>query len=154
MEEKQTFTTFDTFSVVGLIVGVGMLVFSIVSNAMTSQNSVKAQIETQRLALEIIGGGLQYTNANGDSQSARGPANIVGGNLEGKGRLGLDPWGQPYYFRVFNDNNGKKTVVVYSSGPDQMPDTDETKFTINAEGQLTNARFLGDDIGTVQRSWN
>ncbi len=150
MEEKQGFTTFDTFSVVGLVVGVGMLVFSIVSSAMTSQNSVKAQVETQRLALQILGGGLQYSSAN--STSMRGPANISDG-LDGKGRLGLDPWGKPYYFRVYSDSNGKKAVVVYSSGPDEKLETDEAKFTVSADGQLLNAVFLGDDIGTVQRSW-
>jgi hypothetical protein len=153
MEEKQSFTTFDTFSVVGLVLGVGLLVFSIVTNAMTSQNGVKAEIEAQRLALQIMGGGLQYTNANLDSRDVRGPANIVAEGLEVRGRLGMDPWGQPYYYRVYTETDGKKSVVVYSSGPDQRPETDESKFAINADGHLLNAGFLGDDIGTVQRSW-
>ena len=151
MEEKQGFTTFDTVSVVSLVIGVGMLVFSIVSSAMASQNNVKAQVEAQKLALQILGGGLQYSSTNSDSQD-RGPANIADG-LDGKGRTGIDPWGEPYYFHVYADNQGKKTAVVYSSGPDKRTETDESKFVVNSAGQLVNAQFLGDDIGTVQKSW-
>jgi len=152
MEEKQGFTTFDTFSVVGLVVGVGMLVFSIVSSAMTSQNAVKAEVESQRIALQILGGGLQYSSSSAEPQAVRGPANLSDG-LEVKGRMGIDPWGEPYYYRVYSDVNGKKSVVVFSAGPDQKPDTNDNNFIVNSDGALVSAIFIGDDIGTVQKSW-
>ncbi len=153
-EEKRIFTTFDTFSVVGLVAGVGLLVFSMVSNAMNSQSNVKAQIETQRLALQIVSGSYQTQTIGGTKNSLRGPASSTQGEgLAAQGRLGADPWGEPYYYRTYTDLTGKKVSVVFSAGPDMKPQTDESSLITDSEGHLLEARFQGDDIGSIQKSW-
>lgn len=154
-EEKHIFTTFDTVSVLGLVVGVGLLVFSIVTNAMNSQTTVKAQIETQRFALQILSGSY-HGNAIGTNKTAvRTPASATNNanGLAPAGRIGIDPWGEPYYYRNYVDQKGMKVAIVYSSGPDQKAQTNDSNFVTDTEGRLVTVQFGGDDIGTIQKSY-
>ncbi len=153
-EEKHIFTTSDTVTVLGLMLGVGLLVFSIVTNAMNNQTTGKAQIETQRLALQILSGGYQFKGLDKNQTEVRGLASErrVEPGLTPSGRIGVDPWGEPYFYRSFIDQSGQKVAVVYSSGPDLKSETSESSFVTDKDGHLVSVRFEGDDIGSIQKS--
>jgi hypothetical protein len=156
-QEKHRFTVLDTVTVFGLCLAVGLIVFSIVTNAMSSQTTTKARIETQRLALQLLGESHKFkeiifvAKSSGDRLPAS--ENSASKAPAAPSRIGTDPWGEPYYYRTFYDQKGMKIAIVYSAGPNGQLETSDKNFQVDSQGHYQLVRFGGDDIGAVQKSW-
>ncbi|MCB0351171.1 MAG: hypothetical protein KDD38_08305, partial [Bdellovibrionales bacterium] len=123
VQDKQIFTTFDSFSVLALITGALVLVGSIISNAMVDQRLGQAKSRTRQLALEIAAGGYRGLQKQVFAQGQeRGPASSSL-DLRPEGRIGMDPWGSPYYYKMTEGVDGELKVTVLSSGPNRIRET-------------------------------
>lgn len=63
------------------------------------------------------------------------------------GTMSLDPWGQPYQYRLLTtDPKGPMKVLVWSAGPNK---TIESSHLKDEEGhlQIEQLSFMGDDLG-------
>lgn len=151
MEEKQTFTTFDSLSVLGLVFGVILIVTTIISHSMIDQRSNRASKRAQQLAAQILIGGYKSALTE-DGNNSRRIASTSKLEIEPVGRIGMDPWGLPYYYRVFTDKRDRVKVVVLSAGPNRALNTTEDYFSSDSISDMTKLDFRGDDIGSIQSS--
>jgi hypothetical protein len=151
MEEKQSFTTFDSLTVLGLIFGVFLIVTTIISHSMTDHRSNKALVRAQQLAAQILIGGYKNSLTE-EVNGVRRIASMPKLEIEPVGRIGMDPWGMPYYYRVFTDKSDHVKVVVLSAGPNRALNTTEEYFSSDSISDMSRIDFRGDDIGSVQSS--
>jgi hypothetical protein len=153
MEEKQSFTTFDSLSVLALVAGVLVLISSIVSNAFAERKEDRAKLRTEQLAVQILANGkkdlqdVKHRDVN--DRSPASVSNTAKVDIRPEGRIGMDPWGVPYYYRVFQDTSGRNTVVVFSSGPNRRRELIEEAFTLDSIGRFMGFSLRGDDIASV-----
>lgn len=154
MEEKQNFTTFDSFSVLALMAGVIVLVGAIVTNAMIDQRLERAQTRAQQLAAQILVGGISRSSmeyvknsksrtggASSNNDQSRGIASITPVEIDPTGRIGMDPWGTPFFYKISNHENGERMVEVISAGPDRV-----------LQSELGSLNRAGDDILAVEKA--
>lgn len=123
-EENHKFTTFDSVIVLALFVVVSALIVSIVSNATADQRELLAKERSQQLAIQILAGGYKsflHDDVKLFTMSGRQPASESEISIPIEGRIGMDPWGKPYYYRIL-ENSGKRSATVVSSGPNQVRD--------------------------------
>jgi hypothetical protein len=128
-EEKRAFTTFDSLSVLLLLfLGFG-LVGSIITNTLVDQKEKIAFERTHQLAVQIAAGG--YKGLQDEAQIAYGIKERLPASSQPKvdikpeGRIGMDPWGMPYYYVVREDHTGNRIVAVLSSGPNRSRESEE-----------------------------
>lgn len=83
---------------------------------------------------------------------SRVPASAVEGeseNLRNTGTMGVDPWGQPYRYRILAGGHRENAVriLVWSSGPNKQV---ESKALDDEEKALDiQPQYLGDDLGVL-----
>lgn len=153
MEENQNFTTFDSVSVLALLSGVIIIVAAIVTNAMIDTRPERARTGTMQLAQQIIVGGLTKSAGEqlkisknkrarkpGNFDQSRGIASVTTTSIEPEGRIALDPWGQPYFYKITLSETGETSVEVISAGPDKI-----LQSTLGLE------QSLGDDVLAVEK---
>lgn len=93
-------------------------------------------------------------SASPSSKKVRNPASVEDSqafspeNLRSTGTMGVDPWGQPYRYRIISaDALGKVRILVWSSGPNQKV---ETASLDNEEAPVKEQPlYLGDDMGVL-----
>lgn len=152
MEEKHKFTTFDTVTVLSLVAGVVFLVGAIVTNALIDQKLDRATSRSRQLAMQLLVGGVSappvdYRKLNTkqpveNSQKpdlGRSPASTTDWLIDPVGRIGMDPWGAPYYYELKSTETGVFTVAVVSSGPNKKLETS------------LGSHALGDDISAIEK---
>lgn len=144
IHNKREFTTFDTFSVLALVSSVFVIVASLVSNAKPNQKDELAQVKSRQLAIQIATGGYRSTLSD---QSERSLASSKL-DLKPEGRIGLDPWGVPYFYKLIENGEGIKTVTVLSSGPNGRMESLE-EFENNEKNKSGSIRLSGDDLASV-----
>lgn len=154
MQENQSFTTFDTVSVLGLVLVVLVTVTTIISRSMGERKELQAHKRARQLALQILVGGVRTAVApplRGDDKT-RDLASFAEVDIKTEGRIGMDPWGRPYYYRIIEDGSGKVAVAVLSSGPNRQRETFEDHISLETQSGLK-ARVLlqGDDIGGLEK---
>lgn len=84
--------------------------------------------------------------------SGRQPASIptegLHKNLRSVGTLGVDPWGQPYHYRILpSERAGFVRILVWSSGPNRKIESPE--LGIEDVAMIGHPTYAGDDIGVV-----
>lgn len=95
---------------------------------------------------------LAYQILESQRMTSRGPASApevkLNQLLSSEGRIGLDPWGRPYQFRILKGTDFSHTkVLVWSLGPDGFAQTSPEKLeSIRDDGQ---PQFEGDDVGAL-----
>lgn len=82
---------------------------------------------------------------NSDRPESRGPASVAEA-APAEGRMGLDPWGQPYQFQVVNHGSGHRVFVV-SLGPDHQLQTNLS--SLDSSREASSVKFEGDDVGVA-----
>ena len=148
MEENKVFTTFDTFSVLALVTGTILILASIVSSAFSDQKSQEASRRAHQLATQIISGGfknLLHEDSLPSSDSKRMIASQLSAKIPEEGRIGMDPWGRPYYYRVVDFKGGHKAFVL-SSGSNGVRDSIDDENSSDSSGRASSIIKRGDDI--------
>lgn len=152
-KEIQVFTTFDSLSVLGVLAFTLVLIGSIVSHALVDQRVPQAQKRTRQLASQIAIGGLNspmIADAINESSPSRTLASFQKLDIRPVGRIGMDPWGSPYYYRLFVAQNEQLKVLVLSTGPDRRLSSPAEYFSPDSMGEIADVRILGDDIATFR----
>ncbi len=156
-EQKQEFKSSGVLTLLGLV-GFSMALIATPWNRETHDS----RGENVRQKAEVVGyqvvqlyrEALKIQVSSGKS-GERQPASVSGEqalspeNLRSTGTMGLDPWGQPFHFRILSasQQEGKIRILVWSAGPNKRVDTayleDETK---SLDSQPT---YKGDDVGVL-----
>lgn len=139
-KENQIFSTFDTLTVLGAVIAVGIVIFPILNRQIEVQHIESARLETERISQELI---LKNLARVLPKEGVRMIASDVGAPT-----LGSDPWGQPFQYKVLRNAYGQPThIAVWSMGPNKKDDTREITVRPNASFVRL---FMGDDIGSLK----
>lgn len=89
-----------------------------------------------------------------DKGSSRGPASVQSPNqdpsrnLRSVGTMGVDPWGEPYHYRILSTGrDGSMRILVWSPGPNKKTET--SKLENESVALMGQPDYSGDDIGVV-----
>ncbi len=141
--ENQTLRTFDLISLFILLFLVSCSIYFVLSRRSDASRMERAQAEMKHLSHQILDEGLK---------PLRGPASVASQpSLGPEGRISRDPWGHPYYYKVLSSDDGKNRVIVWSSGPDGVPETREWDFRLGSEKSALAINYRGDDVGYFTR---
>ncbi len=142
-------------SVLALILCVIFIVTVIITNSLFDNRLVRARDEAKLLAVQIISGGLTKSKIdilkNGKGKKDRKPSNndqarsiasvVVTPSITPEGRIGLDPWGTPYFYKITVTDMGEAVVEVLSAGADK-----------SLQSHLGTSESLGDDIVAIEKA--
>lgn len=163
--KKQDLKTID-ISIVLILLALSMtLSWKLVSAGEGNPDIRKAQNDTKGLSLQLLSGGLGTLHEE-EVRQTRGPASATSEiafkrslDLFGKtGKLGLDPWGQPYRYSFVEEatesGQNATVVLVWSDGPNGKSETDYDsmeQIKITKYSNLSKI-FQGDDVGFLRGS--
>lgn len=141
------FTTIDLLTFVLTLVAAIVITVPI----LLKQSSARAQEVASKKAEEICETLFEdvqmQVRSFEQSQEVRSIASVSSKALSWEGVVSVDPWGNPYHYRILKDMYGKPThLVVWSLGSNSRQDTGETDFDI-AAGIV---KFTGDDVGYIR----
>jgi hypothetical protein len=142
--ENRGFNTSDVLGVYAALLVVGLTIFGVARSAAHSYGGSEAHRQMSQLARQIASQGFSTILEDPDT-GQRKPASI--GN---DGRIGRDPWGSPYTYKVFEYGNGRKAIVLLSPGPNRKRDVKDTDFVLSASGQPLRVLQRGDDLSHVE----
>ncbi|KHD88470.1 MAG: hypothetical protein OM95_08100 [Bdellovibrio sp. ArHS] len=155
-EQKQEFKSSGVLALLGLV-GFSTAIIATPWNRQIQDS----RTELARQKAEVVGYQViqiyreaAKTTANSHAKSSRIPASVAQEtalspeNIRSTGTMGLDPWGQPYKYRILSGHQaGKIRIVVWSSGPNQKVDTANLE---NEEIALKEQPvYSGDDVGVL-----
>jgi hypothetical protein len=151
--ELQRFRTVDLVLVLGAVAAVVGISASILSQVVFENPAERARFGAETLAhqmaaSDVIKSGLEQKI---ESSSNRGPASVAPEPMPlTDGKLGRDPWDQPYNYKVFRDDSNRIVrVVVWSAGPNKTPDSQADDFAQGLGSPAAKVAFRGDDVGFV-----
>jgi hypothetical protein len=101
-----------------------------------------AQIRRDKAEKVKIGAGLQHSSRLPSSISVKGD------ELSRFGKMGSDPWDQPFHYRILSPESTKTIeVLVWSTGPNQRSDSSD----LDDESILPSKKpkYGGDDDGVL-----
>lgn len=144
--ENQAVRTFDVLSLFLLIFLVSCSVFFVLSRRGDASKSEKALVDMKTLSHQILDQGLRPVPDRSVASSEPKEA-----HLDMDGRISKDPWGHPYYYKVVIEESGALGVVVWSSGPDGIPETRDWDLRIGSGRGSLAINYRGDDMGFFAR---
>lgn len=139
------FGTADLAIVLGLWSAMAVLVGGVLSELMSDTDTPMAKAQSEAYAQQLAAAGSEQQS----DRPLRGPASLPADKSLRSGKLGRDPWGKPYNYRIVNS-----AVVVWSSGRNQEVDSEPAIERLEAGQSLQDFRFMGDDVGFVQARHN
>jgi hypothetical protein len=145
--ENQRFNTSDVLSVYGSVLCCFIAVFLLLRGPFEEFGGSEAQREMIQLSRQILSDGLSTLDPN--VQSSRGPASKDEGN-SAEGRIGSDPWGRPYHYRIYQFGRGYRSVVIWSLGPNGLRDTTEADVLTAQNGRPFKILSRADDLGHIE----
>ncbi|MGZ3769243.1 MAG: hypothetical protein ACXVCP_06365 [Bdellovibrio sp.] len=155
-KEKQEFRSSGILTLLGLV-GLCAILIATPWNRQINND----QIEIARLKAEVVGyqvvqiykESLKVSQQSNKNTNLRRPASSVvseknAASLRNIGTMGMDPWGEPFHYRLLSSDEAKITkVLVWSSGPNKKI---ESINLANENLTLTDQpSYFGDDLGIV-----
>lgn len=145
------FGTTDLAIVLALWSAMAVLVGGVMSELASDSETPMAKAQSEAYAHQLASAAGE--SGEKDGLSLRGPASVAS-NLPAdpalrSGKLGRDPWGKPYSYRIVNS-----AVIVWSAGRNQEPDSEKALERLESGQPVNEFRFMGDDVGFVQVSHN
>lgn len=157
-ELKQEFRSSGLLSLLGLVVVAGTIVAT-----PWNRQIQDSRIEAARQKAEVVGyqvAQIYREAANSEASlqevSGRKPASTGGEggismeNLRSTGTMGIDPWGEPYRYRILSAGApGAVRVLIWSGGPNKKVETanlDDEEIQVSEQPV-----YFGDDMGVLLR---
>lgn len=140
-KENQVFKSLGVISTLFLLALCGFIMAPVWTGT-PSENHEKAMRRAESLAYQV----MEISKVA--QIESRGPA-----SSSNDGQIGMDPWGQPYRYRVLNrtakkaNDKNAYNVVVWSAGPNKVAETQEQN--LDSDRDDFKAQFDGDDVGVV-----
>lgn len=154
LKEKQEFRSSGLLSLLGLIV-LSMTIIATPWNRHIEDS--KTQIALQKA--EVVGYQVVqvYREAikvslSTNKDTSRQPASIhdpeVIQNLRNTGTVGVDPWGQPYRYRILPPKNSDTVkILVWSTGPNKK--VESVELDDEQKNMVGHPNYSGDDLGVL-----
>ena len=144
------FGTTDLAIVLALWSAMAILVGGVMSELASDSDTPVAKAQSEAYAQQLA---TVTENQEKERSSLRGPASVAADlpadpSLR-SGKLGRDPWGKPYSYRIVNS-----AVIVWSAGRNQELDSEKALERLESGQPVDQFRFMGDDVGFVQVSHN
>ena len=161
IKKKQIVRGSDAFSVLGVLCLVCYVFVYILANNTGDKELEAAKLNMESLSAQIMAAGMKSLPSQG---IGRGIASLEGSSGENpvkwvhdwdqvgvEGKIGKDPWGQPFHYLVVKeDEKTAKYIVIISSGPNGELETPvEALDLLNASAGLR-LSYVGDDFGLVR----
>lgn len=144
-KSNQAFTSFDTLTIIGSIVILGLIIGPILNHRVDTEYGALALQQAQEWTQKIP---VNEKLSEKDFKASGGRLPASAGDAEAT--VGTDPWGRPYKFHYIRNAYGQPLyIAVWSAGPDARPDTKESDLVIGKDGALA-VQFSGDDVGFVR----
>lgn len=155
-EQNQEFKSSGLLAILGLV-GFSMAIIATPWNRQIQDS--RSEVALQKA--EVVGYQVVqiYREASKNTPvaepSGRFPASVAENqgeqvlkDMRSTGTMGMDPWGQPYRFRILSEDKvGKIRILVWSSGPNSKVETPELD---NEEKILSEQpQYKGDDLGVL-----
>ncbi|KYG69140.1 hypothetical protein AZI87_07945 [Bdellovibrio bacteriovorus] len=155
-EQKQEFKSSGVLALLGLVGFSTAIIATPWNRQIQDSRSELARQKAEVVGYQVIQIYREATKsaANSHMPKTRIPASVAEEtalspeNIRSTGTMGVDPWGQPYKYRILSGNQvGKIRIVVWSSGPNQKVDTTNLE---NEEIALKEQPvYSGDDVGVL-----
>src|SRR5690606_15960630 len=126
---NQGFTSFDAISIVFSFLILITIIVPILGRRVDTQYAEVAKRQAEELSQKISS--LENLSDDSDGRAPASEASLLGGVIS------ADPWGQPYRYQYARNSSGQPVyVVVWSSGPNEKSETEESKIAVSPEGFL------------------
>ncbi|MBN8539038.1 MAG: hypothetical protein J0L82_01525 [Deltaproteobacteria bacterium] len=143
------FGTTDLAIVLALWSAMAVLVGGVMSELASDSETPMAKAQSEAYAQQLA----SASSVKSDESPVRGPASVAASLPADlalrSGKLGRDPWGKPYSYRIVHS-----AVIVWSAGRNQEPDSEKALERLESGQPVNEFRFMGDDVGFVQVSHN
>ncbi|OFZ12252.1 MAG: hypothetical protein A2Z20_04380 [Bdellovibrionales bacterium RBG_16_40_8] len=127
---------------------------SIISNSFIDQKKQQAIRGAEMMASQIISEGyksLYRDDAKKSSSHGRTISSQSTTKIPVEGRIGMDPWSHPYYYKVF-EYDEKRKVFVLSFGADGVRNSVDNDSLDDTSEPTSSILRKGDDILSVMSS--
>ncbi|MEZ4870785.1 MAG: type II secretion system protein GspG [Bdellovibrionales bacterium] len=158
-KQKQKVTGSEAFSILGVLCLVSYVFVYILASNGGNKKLETAKIEMESLSAQIMAAGMKSLPGQG---LARGLASVPSeespvkwvqdwSQVGSEGKIGRDPWGQPFHYLVIKENAQKaKYIVIISGGPNKQLETPVEKASLVSGKSNLMLSYVGDDFGLVR----
>lgn len=156
IQENQPFTSKDVISVFASLALLLLVAVNSFSHAFADYKGNGAQREMAKLSLQLMSHSEDFQPGKAIDPSAelRGPASTepqgVIDSLGLEGKIGKDPWGEPYQYRIFEKASKVYAVVIWSNGPNSTQELSEKSFLRTKSGRVFRVLRAGDDLSHIE----
>lgn len=140
IEQNQILRTLDLLSLFFLLFVVGCSIAFVLSRRGDHSKAERALNEMRLLSAQILDQSVSTSRSIASTEKS-----LLA--MQPEGRISKDPWGHPYYYRVLQQETGHVGVIVWSSGPDGVPETREWDLRMGSGRGALAINYRGDDIG-------
>ena len=152
-QEKQEFKSSGVLTLLGLV-GISALIIATPWNRQVQDSSVEHALQNAEVVgYQVVQIYREASRTQGQylakSSKDRMPASAAPAEaLRSTGTMGLDPWGQPYHYRILSAPDAPKVrILVWSAGPNKKVETKELEDEDREISQQPS--YAGDDLGVI-----
>ena len=150
-EGKQDFKSYDLILGCALMAAIFGILTVMMARSIGDKSSDRAKYHASRLTQQILSNGMNDPNFRNPA-TVNSKKNIRAIDILGEeGRISKDPWGEAYYYKVFQNEDQIVAVAVWSGGPDGKADTKSDELKFQSGDRLVLGYFRGDDVGAIER---
>lgn len=141
------FTTIDLLTFVMTLVAAAVITVPILLKQSSERSHTIATKRAEEISKTLFEEVQLQVRSFEQGQEVRSIASVSSHALSWEGVVSVDPWGNPYHYRILKDMYGRPThLVVWSTGSNSKQDTGEYDFDATS-GVV---KFTGDDIGHIR----
>lgn len=152
-QEKQEFKSSGVLTLLGLV-GISALIIATPWNRQVQDSAAENALQkAEVVGYQVVQIYREASRNQGvfldNSSGSRTPASATPAEpLRTVGTMGLDPWGQPYHYRILSAADAPKVrILVWSAGPNMKV---ETKTLEDEDREISNQpTYAGDDLGVI-----
>lgn len=146
--ENQELKGTDVITVYAAVAVVALATMLLIKSAAHSMGGSEAQRQMAQISRQILSDGLSSLDPDLNKDKTRAPASAE--NPLKEGRIGKDPWGQPFLYHLFEVSPGSRAVAIWSFGPNGERDSSESDVLLTQNGRPIRILPRGDDIGHLE----
>ncbi|MBC85845.1 MAG: hypothetical protein CL677_01600 [Bdellovibrionaceae bacterium] len=158
-KKNQVFRSGDAISVLGVLCVVCYIFVYVLANNTGDRDLESAKIDMESLSAQLMAAGMKSLPGQGISRGLASVENsgnpiqwVQDWNQVGsEGKIGKDPWGEPFHYLVVKESANKaKYIVIISGGPNKLMETPVEQLVGSKSSAKLSLDYVGDDFGLVR----